>query len=268
MNNFTLIKDTYPYYWIKKSTTTSTKTPLIYIHGFGDTPRVMMPLLMSLEDRDVYCIELPGHYETPCSNKKELKPYIFAQHIKKLIETLQLKEVYLMGHSMGGGISLMLAHQIPHIIKKLILISPMNYKGCGPKETFNVVFRFTPSNEKKARAFWKILLKKEHIDEWHQKYSPSLIKNYHARKHNYIRLGFSLASINNLRHLKEAEKNISVDTLLLLGEHDGCISCSRTSKSLTKKIKDIKVKVFQNSGHICFNEEPHLFIETLKSFID
>ena len=138
---------------MKKTSHSHPQTPLVYIHGFGDTPKIMMPLLQEITDRDVYCIELPGHFETPCEHKKELKPFIFARQIEQWLDHLQLKEVHLMGHSMGGGISLMVAHNLPTVVKKLILISPMNHKGCGPKEVFNVVFRFTPANDKKARAF-------------------------------------------------------------------------------------------------------------------
>ncbi len=70
-----------------------------------------------------------------------------------------------------------------------------------------------------------------------------------------------------MRHLKRAEKNIQAQTLLLVGQYDGCISARRTSKSLKKRIPQITVQHFAHSGHICFNEEPHLFLQTLKDFL-
>ena len=66
---------------------------------------------------------------------------------------MQLNKIILMGHSMGGGISSLIAGSIPKKIEKLILVSPMNSNGFGKKEIHNLIFNFTPKDRAHALRF-------------------------------------------------------------------------------------------------------------------
>ncbi len=59
----------------------------------------------------------------------------------------------VMDHSMGGGISSLIAGTIPKKIEKLILVSPMNSNGFGKKEIYNLIFNFTPKDKTHALRF-------------------------------------------------------------------------------------------------------------------
>ncbi len=269
MHQFKLKQDTYPYYWVKLANTIKKQTPIIYLHGLGDTPKIMFPIFNHINDRDIYCIELPGHQITPLKNITELRPDYFATYVEDWILAKGFNKIILMGHSMGGGISSMVASHLPHLIHQLVLISPMNYHGCGVKEIYNLLFHFTPSTPKKAHKFYDVILKHEHVEYFYQKLSPELIDNFQQRKWNYLILGKNLGSLHvrNLQKLRRAEKSIHCETLLILGRHDGCINANATAKSFSKKLKQLDIRIFENSGHLSFCEEPQEFLECLLTFI-
>jgi pimeloyl-ACP methyl ester carboxylesterase len=68
---------------------------------------------------------------------------------------------------------------------------------------------------------------------------------------------------------RKQQKNITIDTLLLVGEHDRAICGYHTIKNFKKyfKNKPLQTYMFQNSGHLCFEEEQPLFIEKVLEFI-
>jgi triacylglycerol lipase len=64
-------------------------------------------------------------------------------------------------------------------------------------------------------------------------------------------------------------KKIEVPTLLMVGKHDKIIKANPTLKAYNKRFKKNKnllsTYVFQNSGHLPFEEEYSLFTKILKN---
>lgn len=267
MNKFELIKDNYPYYWFKKSEYNNNNVPIVYIHGFADHPRWLFDCFNKINNRDIYCIELPGHYETPLKNKEQLKPINMAKEIKSLIEKINLDKFILIGHSMGGGISLMLNYLFKgEKIEKIILISPMNSHGVGLKQIYNFIFNFV--YKKKDKSFYKLLVSDKYVDELHNRTIGQLKNNFSSRKENYKTLMKNLISINNFIWLKKAEKSIKCKSLLILGDNDRIINSTKTSFFLKMKYKNINVKIFKNVGHMAFYEEKDMFYQLIDNFIN
>ncbi len=263
MNEFKLIKHNYPYYWYKKGESNN-KPPIIYIHGFSDHPRWLFNTFNKINNHDIYCIELPGHWETPLRNKKQLRPINYAREIILLIKSLKIEKFYLMGHSMGGGISMMINLLEPSMIEKIILIAPMNSHCAGIKEIYSYLFRYKA--KKNSKLFYKLLVSKKNIDKLWKNTNTQLKKNFKKRWLNYKILSLNLGSISNLFFLKKAEKNLDKKTLLMLGNKDKVINFKKSFKYFSKN-KNVEIKVFNDCGHMIFYEDNELFSELVYNFI-
>lgn len=104
-------------------------TPLVLVHGFAADSTGWMALERALpRDLPLVRIDLPSHGRSPLRRLAG-----FADLAKALVQTFDRitdGPVHLLGHSLGGGLSLALADIRPRQIKTLSLIAPA---GLGPE---------------------------------------------------------------------------------------------------------------------------------------
>lgn len=101
---------------------------LIFIHGLGSYLPAWNKNIPELSKHyRCIAIDLPGYGKSSKGNYEFSMTY-YAQIIKELIEKKGLKNVVLVGHSMGGQISLTTALQYPELIDKLVLIAPAGFE--------------------------------------------------------------------------------------------------------------------------------------------
>ncbi len=270
MQNYQLIKSEYPYYTYKKSTKKS-KGIIFFIHGYAVNSNYHNIFSDKINDYDYYAIEHAGHGITPTRSKKQLSPVSFACEVVDLIKKLKLKNINLIGHSMGGGIAVMVAQIIPDLIKKLIIVTPMNSRGTT--KIHNFMFKMNPTHTKQIEPYYKLLL--GDFDKNFKLISESeiqrLIDNQNKNKKNYKTLKHNMMSISNLRNLAKNEKDLKVKTLLIVGEKDGCINYKTTIRNFVSKNKNnnnLKIVTFKDVGHLPFFEEKNKYYKTIMNFID
>ena len=96
----------------------------ILIHGWSSSNYALEPLMELLSKRyHVVAIDLPGYGESEILQERvSIKRY--ADLIAELIRQISDGPVILVGHSMGGMISLTAAIHTPEIIERIVCISP------------------------------------------------------------------------------------------------------------------------------------------------
>lgn len=95
---------------------------LLLMHGAGGSHLVWPREIQRLTGTNVYNLDLPGHGRSVGPGRSTVEGY--ADVVQEFIEALDLFEVTLMGHSMGGAIAQMLAlRQLPQIGKMIIVNS-------------------------------------------------------------------------------------------------------------------------------------------------
>jgi pimeloyl-ACP methyl ester carboxylesterase len=83
--------------------------PLLLVHGTASRRQVWAPLMERLAaERDVVAPDLPGFGETPPLPEAAVTPERYAQEIVDLLDELGLASVHVAGHSLGGGVALVL----------------------------------------------------------------------------------------------------------------------------------------------------------------
>jgi len=108
--------------------------PVIFVHGAGGSSNIWLRQIQDLEEKfRVLAIDLPGHGYSEGNGEVAVQDY--SHCVSSWLEALDLREVFLVGHSMGGAISMTLALSQPGRVSKMVLA------GCGallrvPPEVF------------------------------------------------------------------------------------------------------------------------------------
>ncbi|MCV9886914.1 alpha/beta fold hydrolase [Metabacillus halosaccharovorans] len=107
---------------------------IVLIHGFLSSSfcyRKIIPILQ--EDFTLVTIDLPPFGKTEKSTNFVHSYSNMAKVVIQLVERLNIKKAYLVGHSMGGQVSLNAAKQRPDLFEKVALLCSSGYmKGVHP----------------------------------------------------------------------------------------------------------------------------------------
>lgn len=100
--------------------------PLVFLHGWGLTPRAYAPGLLGLPPAGlaIFAPELPGFGQSSTLAVRQRTLRGYAHHIGSALDQLHLgKPAFLVGHSLGGGIAIALARQRPDLIRSLTVLN-------------------------------------------------------------------------------------------------------------------------------------------------
>jgi pimeloyl-ACP methyl ester carboxylesterase len=101
------------------------KRPLaLLIHGWSSSWYAMSPLFAPLERKyRILAVDLPGYGQSP-PLKQPISMDAYADFLADFIRTQTDKPAILIGHSMGGMISLTMARRHPEIVERMVLLCP------------------------------------------------------------------------------------------------------------------------------------------------
>jgi pimeloyl-ACP methyl ester carboxylesterase len=97
-------------------------TPILFLHGWGISTEPYGEVLEQLaQQHSVIAPDLPSFAR---SSYSELIPDYdrYAKFILSFLEALDLTQVHLVGHSLGGGIAIALYNLAPDRVKSLVLV--------------------------------------------------------------------------------------------------------------------------------------------------
>jgi pimeloyl-ACP methyl ester carboxylesterase len=107
---------------------------ILFIHGLANYAAVWNMQLFSLKDTyRCIAIDLPGNgLSAPIETTYNIE--LYTQTIIEVIVELNLKNLVLCGHSMGGLIAMNIALDAPNLVSKLVLIAPAGIEYFNPLE--------------------------------------------------------------------------------------------------------------------------------------
>lgn len=97
--------------------------PIVFLHGFLESSNIWNFFIPTLsEKRQVICIDLPGHGKS--GNLEEVHSMeLMADAVHYVLSHLNIEKATLVGHSMGGYVSLAFSEKFPIMISGLVLIN-------------------------------------------------------------------------------------------------------------------------------------------------
>ena len=115
--------------------------PLILIHGAGGSRLHWPTEIRRMESELVYSLDLPGHGQSPGEGESTIGGY--SKHVCDWMYALDIERAVLVGHSMGGAISLKIALDIQDRAAGLVLV------GTGGRLRVHPVILELTANPKK-----------------------------------------------------------------------------------------------------------------------
>lgn len=222
---------------------------ILIIHGFagGTYDQEYLANFLELERKfDVYAFTLPGHDEIDYNVKKEDWIKATENHIQMLINN-NYKDIYVIGHSMGGVLATHVANKYKQI-KKLVLLAPaFKYLALDEKGNFSLIEG----------------LKK----------SPNIIKSYskEAIFSRALKVPFKtvMEFVNLVKEYEKIPENISVPTLIIQGLDDDVVPVE-SAKYVYNLIpnENKEILFYDNTNHDLFgsNKRKEISIE-IKNFL-
>ena len=200
----------------------------ILIHGSGHKADSWNKVISNMNnDKDILCPDLSTILNGKEASYNNLYSS-FAEYCNKLDGKIEL-----CGLSLGGILALNYAIEYPNKVEKLVLIGTPHKV---PKVMFsiqNVIFKFLPKKIFETMAFNK--------------------------KDTFI-LGNTMKKLD----FSNRVKNIKCPTLIICGEKDS--SNIKSAHYLAENIKNAKLEIMKNTGHIINEENPKELSELLTEF--
>ncbi|MDP3394519.1 alpha/beta fold hydrolase [Sediminibacterium sp.] len=256
--------------------------PILMIHGLGGNASHWKKTieLLSATNRCI-AIDLPGYGGSTAVNMLEPKKVLafYANAAVQLIKSLQLNNVTVMGHSMGGQVAIISALQEPNLISQLILVAPAGLETFTESEAAALIKYATPAlyelqdsstivRNYKANFYKSNEETERLIQERITLKNCTNFKNYCAQ----IALGVQ----GMLAYPVKAQLNlIKQKTLILFGENDALIPNRLLHPTLNvhdiaaigNQIPSAKIEMIPQAGHLLQLDQPAALLKIVKNFL-
>ncbi|WP_338731814.1 alpha/beta fold hydrolase [Mangrovimonas cancribranchiae] len=244
-----------------------TGTPFVILHGFlgmGDNWKTHAKHLAK-DGYEVHLVDQRNHGRSFHSN--EFNYDVMAKDLKAYCDNHDLKDIILLGHSMGGKTAMLFAVDYPEYLSKLIVadISP----------------RFYPIHHDKILEglsnldFSKIENRREADDALSSYVSDFgirqfLLKNLYWKEKGQLALRLNLPVLKDqVGEVGEAlpmHVKFEKDTLFLRGDKSEYIS-PQDERLIHSHFPNAEIKTIENAGHWLHAENPKDFYNEVIKFI-
>lgn len=254
---------------------------LLFLHGLSSNSDAWSKNIEALS-KNYTCIalDLPG-YGKSSKPKADYTPTFFADATYKFLQKLELKNVVLIGHSMGGQASIKLAITYPDVINKLILVAPAGLEQFTKPEgdiikniyTTDIVKHTTDEQIRKNYAlnFYKQPEDVSKMIDDRIKIKSSSDFDAHCEA--------IVKSVSGMIDdpVFEDLKDINQETLVIFGKNDMLIpnryfhptlSVEKISEIAKEHIKSVTLEFIDESGHFVQFEKPKAVNLLIEKFVE
>jgi pimeloyl-ACP methyl ester carboxylesterase len=231
-------------------------TPLVFLHGATGMP-VVLPFMEKLAERfDVLVPEHPGYGR---SDEPEWLENIHdvAYFYLDFLKALELKDVVLIGGSMGGWIAMEMAVRDTSRLRSLILVGPAGIKAPGvePADIF-----LLPPEEVTRRIFHDPKMVAARLAE---PLTAEAIDIGLKNRHTSARLGWEPRLHDPF--LPKWLHRIDVPTKVMWGREDRILPVAYV-ETFKKLLPKAEFQIFDGCGHLPHAELPDRFVDGVFRF--
>ena len=235
---------------------------IVLLHGFLENATMWNEIAKELSKKNrVICIDLLGHGKSDCVGYVHTMNDM-AEAVKEVLNFLRLRKFYMIGHSMGGYVSLAFAEKYLENIKGLCLLNStaqadseerkkLRVRSCEiAQSNYDNLVRLSISNLFTAKAREKFSNEVERIKEEALKTS---IQGY-------------IAATKGMQ-LKENKETVlqTIDKRLIIAGIDDPIL---DYQSIVEESKRTNTPLFElPNGHMSHVQDKYNLVEKIKEFI-
>jgi pimeloyl-ACP methyl ester carboxylesterase len=227
--------------------------PLVLLHGIGSNSRSWRRQLAALSTHfKVIAWDAPG-YGRSSDPTGEPSMRFYAECLRRFLEAIGLKSIFLLGHSTGGVIAQEFYRMYPEFVRRLVL-ADTRYVGSQAvlEQRLNTLRTMTPAQLAQERGP-KLLTPKA---------PPHLIQEVVSIMSEVRLIGYEFAARALAQSdTREVVRNLAVPTLLIWGAED------EITPMWNAVPPGATLKIIPDAGHLCYIEQPDRFNEIVKGFL-
>lgn len=240
---------------------------LLCLHALGHSSKDFNSLYqLPLNNFRIISIDFPNHGNSG-SSKEPISATYFNHITTEFIEKLNLKNIIVIGNSIGGAVAIRLASNDPNI-KMLSLSNPA---GLDKRDLF-----FKPFLDHMIHFFKKGVQKDPNFQKYFSNYYHKVLtsKTASERRDEIIRECYNIAPVlvegwvsfkQHNEDLRKIINTVNCPVLFTWGMDDQFVKFNRNKQAIQKfsNYKLIKYKI----GHTPYIECPSLFLADLQEYI-
>jgi proline iminopeptidase len=267
------------YEWIRQPTTSQTnqaKPVMVFVHGWGGSARYWESTANALSHTfDCLLYDLRGFGRSklpqePIELLYEMEDY--AEDLAALLDTLELRRVVIMAHSMGASSTVMFLNRYPERVERAILtcsgIFEYEEKSFTTFHKFGkYVVQFRPRWFLRIPFASAMFMARFLHRPLPTAVSRAFLEDFLDADYNAA-LGTMLTSVSKYAAevMPQEFAQISVPTLLVAGEHDKIIPAElgRRAAQLNEKVEYFEIP---GTAHFPMLEKPDVYLERVQEFL-
>lgn len=244
--------------------TTGKGMPVVLLHGFAEDSSIWDIQIEFLQESFSLIIpDIPGSGQSEIINQINTGMELYADIIRQILKKEQVEQCVMIGHSMGGYITLAFAEKFPDLLIAFGLFHSSAYADDTAKiETRKKAIEFI--KVKGAEPFLKTSIPGLFFDQGNSKQADALIEKGKAFSGDALIQYYEAMIARPDR--TAVLKNTTAPVLFILGEHDKAVPFEQGLEQSHIPGQSY-IHVLHNSAHMGMLEEAEKSNEILANFL-
>jgi pimeloyl-ACP methyl ester carboxylesterase len=226
----------------------SQNPPIVLIHGAGGNYLSWSPEIRRMRSHNVYALDLPGHGKSRGHGEQRIQEY--ADRLAEWMEAARIFRAVVVGHSMGGAITLHLAAHYPSLVSGIGLFSTGARLPVNPQLVEALSSDTTYQSALNNIVKWSF-----------SRQAPDKLVELFSHRMTEVRRTVMQNDMLACDHFNMSDRlsDISQPALVLCGSKDK-MTPLRFSQVLEKRLQDASMVVVQDAGHMVILEQPQVVV--------
>jgi pimeloyl-ACP methyl ester carboxylesterase len=240
--------------------------PVVLLHGFGEDSTIWDTMIGELsKDYKLIVPDLAGSGRST-GKMEDISMSSLAEQIIPILAKEKIDSCYMIGHSMGGYITLAFAEKYPEKLKGFGLFHSTAFADSDEKKSVrnkNIEFIKKHGSDKFLQQAIPNL-----FSEYSKTNLPELVDELMERYKNFspTALVAYTEAMRDRPDRTEVLRNFNKPVLLIIGEFDTAIPIEQSMKLC--KIADFAyIYIGARSGHMGMLEEPEFCLKAVRDFL-
>lgn len=260
MSNTTLL-----HYHYQTALNPSSKKPktMLFIHGlFGDLNNLGILSRAFADEYHILRVDLRNHGQS--FHSEEMTLPLMADDIYAVVNHLGLKDLIVVGHSLGGKTAMTFTDRYPQLVEKLVVIdiAPVAYLHNRHTNTFAGLFAVRdakPESRQQAREIISQKISDEGVWQF-------MLKSFDLQSPEYFKFNLSALERNYPKVMGWERVFVKQPTLFIKGANSDYLLREYTAETVAQ-FPNSKVHVISNAGHWVHAEKSDSVIQAIREFI-
>lgn len=261
-----------------KSEVTGSGSPLLLIPGLSSSGDVWDETVEQLkENYECHVVTLPGFAGQPAVERENYL-YSVGDELIDYLKNEELEDAIVMGHSLGGFLTLYIGTKEPSLASKLIVVDALAFFGAQQNPMA------TPESSKAMAEMMKKNIEMQ-TPEQYEAMQPMMLRSMMksesdvevvmewGRKSHTPTVAQAMYELYQL-DLRDEISKIEVPTIVLgawIGYKDYGVTKEMTQRSFEiqyQKLKNVRIEMTDNGKHFIMWDDPEFFFSTVKNFLN